>query len=968
MLDPLPDHLASRIGAAMSSSTSPSSSSSSPSASQSGSCQALSASDPNTWPEPVRPPSPLPSPSSLQSTSAVSMSSISSSPSLHARPALDPALLQSAVRSWLDEHGAAIIHDWLTAHSDSLLLQRSRSGGDSARRSDSSTRMEDVDDHPADHRSLGISPRRSSPLASSSTASALPPSPSMSSGEGDEFEVDPRKMLASRNRQRISDMQQGQLGLGSIGSSSSSSSSFSQQQQQQQLHTSAVDRIKDSPLAEEGATAQELHKQPLHIRPQSGGSKPSRGGSGAGSSGGGSGPEVLLVEDNRVSQKIAQQALTRAHYKVEVASDGETAMEKYRQHAGSLRIVLMDVGLPGISGTEAVERIRKLQHDAGHDDILIYGLTGNVAEANLRQYEQAGMNGCIVKGKLLVDAVKQAVEMSERNPHEFVNLSGTAVRPTAAAAAAEDEQMTDAGAAAGPLASPRSATDAPVFRPAPRASPTHAASPPSSLVSPTATSAAAAAAAAAAASPPSSSPPTAARPSYQPGSSSGPDLLLVEDVRVSQRVAQAALQRVQFRVEVASDGESAVDKYRQLHSSLRIILMDVGLPGISGIEATEIIRAQEREYGVQPADAVLIFGLTGNVEQENLREYEQVGMNGCIVKGRLIGDAVKQAIEETSRRPGQFINLVGKADSTAAAAPASPQTTPRSEAAAAAAASPSSPLSMSGVSPTLPDDDDIIVAPSDRAAALRNASASASADTIGTPRAIYPRQLLRERFPGSGVTRAGVGLPGAGAGGPAGAGGGGGGGGGLGLGLGSGGGSPTGGLSTPSLTSASGGLGVRSTSGGHHGPDVLLVEDVRVSQKIAQQALTRQHYKVEVASDGETAVEKYRQHASSLRIVLMDVGLPGISGIEATERIRAMEAARLDRGDDDSGRPVWIFGLTGNVAESNLRQYEQAGMNGCIVKGQLLVDAVKLAVERVERDEKQFVNLSAADSAGVRNR
>ena len=916
-------------------------SSSSSSASLSGSAQVLSASDPNTWPEPVRPPSPLPSPASLLSTSSVSSSSsssLSSSPSVTLRSAFDPGALNTAVRSWLDEHGAAIIHDWLAAHGDSL-LQRARTGGDSAARRNDGTRMEDVEDQQAtasaDSRGLGLTPRRNSPSSPSST---LSPSASVS-GEGEEFaEVDPRKMLASRNRQRITDMQ-GQVGLGSIGFSSASS---------QQPHTTAVDRIKDSPIAEEGATVQEL-KQPLHVRPQAAGSK-ARGAAGAGgAAGGGSGPDVLLVEDNRVSQKIAQQALTRAHYKVEVASDGETAVEKYRQHAGSLRIVLMDVGLPGISGTEASEKIRKLQHEAANDEVLIYGLTGNVAEANLRQYELAGMNGCIVKGKLIVEAVKQAVEMSERNPHEFVNLSGTAVRAAQPSVASDDEQMSDS---AGLIASPRSATDAPVFRPAPRASPTHAASSPPSSISPTAASAPPSA------SSPISSPSTSAvvRPTYQPGSSSGPDLLLVEDVRVSQRVAQAALQRVQFRVEVASDGESAVDKYRQLHASLRIILMDVGLPGISGIEATEIIRAQEREYGVQPADAVLIFGLTGNVEQENLREYEQVGMNGCIVKGRLIADAVKQAIDETSRRPGQFINLVGKADASAAGA-SSPQAAVRTD--LPAAASPTSPLSMSGVSPTLPDDDDVIVAPSDRAGALRNSSASATSDSIGTPRAIYPRQLLRERFPGSGVTRAGVGLPGAGP--AAGAGGAGAGAGGA------GGGSPTGGLSTPSLTSTSGGLGVRSISGGHHGPDVLLVEDVRVSQKIAQQALTRAHYKVEVASDGETAVEKYRQHASSLRIVLMDVGLPGISGIEATERIRAMEAARLDRGDDDS-RPVWIFGLTGNVAESNLRQYEQAGMNGCIVKGQLLVDAVKLAVERVERDDKQFVNLSAADSAGVRNR
>ena len=66
-----------------------------------------------------------------------------------------------------------------------------------------------------------------------------------------------------------------------------------------------------------------------------------------------------------------------------------------------------------------------------------------------------------------------------------------------------------------------------------------------------------------------------------------------------------------------------------------------------------------------------------------------------------------------------------------------------------------------------------------------------------------------------------------------------------------------------------------SSSKSSTGPDCLLVEDVRVSQRIAQQALTRAHYKVDVASDGETSVEKFKQHMETLRIVLMDINLPG---------------------------------------------------------------------------------------------
>ena len=952
-LDPLPDYIATRVS--MSSASISSSASSAASSSQAPSQSpvhlrspstsvSVSASDPSTWPSSDRPVSP-------------------SVP-------LDTA---SAVYAWLDRNGARLIGEWLSENAHKLVPQHRQSSDSGPHGHDSAVVKMDTDEdqqqqqqhqqqpqgagrseEEKEHRALGLG----SGGRRSVNASRAP------TGDGDEFaEVDPRLMLASRNKMRIDNFQQQQqppaaaaahtatLGLHSAAAPASSSTSPSNSSSA--FHHNAasrVDSIRDSPLAEAGATVQE-HKQSPAVR------QPATAAAGSRRAGA-SGPDVLLVEDVRVSQKLAQAALTRAHYKVEVASDGESAIEKYRQHAQSLRVILMDVGLPGISGTEAAERIRRLQQEVGSEPVLIYGLTGNVAESNLRQYEQAGMNGCIVKGKLLVDAVKQAVEMSERNPGEFVNITETAMASHGAAAAAaaarqqqqqsqpsnqpsDDNHMSDTPAGSSPPSVSAVSEQLQASRlSSASAQPTSAAP----TVSNTQPSRAAAA---------------FTRPAYQPGASGGVDLLLVEDVRVSQRVASQALQRINFRVEVASDGESAVEKYKALHHSLRVILMDVGLPGISGIDATERIRRAEREFGVQDDERVLIYGLTGNVDEENLREYEEVGMNGCIVKGRLIADAVRQALQESANRPGQFINMVRQQTDAAAASAPSIAATSAPTASAGGDQAPSNSRSPNQIGNSLQQrqavaDEDDEKLPIRNATALRALGASANAssnDAIGTPRAVHPRQLLRERYPGSGVTRPGMGLPSAGQEtalvSPV-------------AGSGVGGSS---GNSNGELTAPSPGLGVRSTSAGLHGPEVLLVEDVRVSQKLAQQALQRAHYKVDVASDGESAVDKYRQHAAQLRIILMDVGLPGITGIEATERIRALEAARLTRGESDERR-VMIFGLTGNVAENNLRQYEQAGMNGCIVKGQLLVDAVKQAVERVERNPDDFVNLSAADGAG----
>jgi PleD family two-component response regulator len=55
--------------------------------------------------------------------------------------------------------------------------------------------------------------------------------------------------------------------------------------------------------------------------------------------------------------------------------------------------------------------------------------------------------------------------------------------------------------------------------------------------------------------------------------------------------------------------------------------------------------------------------------------------------------------------------------------------------------------------------------------------------------------------------------------------------------------------------------------------EVLLVEDIKVSQKAAQKALERLGYKVAVASDGESAVTQFRNGIGTFGLVLMDIGV-----------------------------------------------------------------------------------------------
>jgi CheY-like chemotaxis protein len=73
---------------------------------------------------------------------------------------------------------------------------------------------------------------------------------------------------------------------------------------------------------------------------------------------------------------------------------------------------------------------------------------------------------------------------------------------------------------------------------------------------------------------------------------------------------------------------------------------------------------------------------------------------------------------------------------------------------------------------------------------------------------------------------------------------------------------------------------------------ILLVEDNEMNRDMLSRRLIRNGHEVTMAIDGEEAVTQ--AHSDPPDLVLMDIGLPGIDGCEATRRIRAAEQmARL---------------------------------------------------------------------------
>ena len=121
---------------------------------------------------------------------------------------------------------------------------------------------------------------------------------------------------------------------------------------------------------------------------------------------------------------------------------------------------------------------------------------------------------------------------------------------------------------------------------------------------------------------------------------------------------------------------------------------------------------------------------------------------------------------------------------------------------------------------------------------------------------------------------------------------------------------------------------------------VLLAEDTPINQTLATIILTRMGCEVTVANNGVEAVEAFADGRFDL--VLMDIQMPEMGGIEATHKIRELE---LERGS----RPTPIIAVTANALKGDRERYLAAGLNGYVSKP-ISVEALKSEIQRLLRD------------------
>lgn len=130
------------------------------------------------------------------------------------------------------------------------------------------------------------------------------------------------------------------------------------------------------------------------------------------------------------------------------------------------------------------------------------------------------------------------------------------------------------------------------------------------------------------------------------------------------------------------------------------------------------------------------------------------------------------------------------------------------------------------------------------------------------------------------------------------------------------------------------------TKGSFEGKRLLIVEDNPLNLEIAEILFGMEGFEIETEEDGESAVRRFADSPEGYYdMILMDVRMPVMDGLEATRTIR-----RLDRPD---AATIPILAMTANAFTEDVKATREAGMNGHLAK--------PLEMETVLREMRKFL-------------
>ena len=99
-------------------------------------------------------------------------------------------------------------------------------------------------------------------------------------------------------------------------------------------------------------------------------------------------------------------------------------------------------------------------------------------------------------------------------------------------------------------------------------------------------------------------------------------ILVVENNKINQMITRKILNKMNLNCDVVDNCEEAVDRVKETRYD--VVLMDIHMPGISGLEATKIIRTFDKD--------LTIFALTAVTLEDKMHEFDEAGFDDIISK------------------------------------------------------------------------------------------------------------------------------------------------------------------------------------------------------------------------------------------------------------------------------------------------------------------------------------------------
>jgi PAS domain S-box-containing protein len=118
---------------------------------------------------------------------------------------------------------------------------------------------------------------------------------------------------------------------------------------------------------------------------------------------------ILLVDDEEALRRFAARTLESRGYRVVTAPSGERALEIYRARGAELDLVVMDLGMPGMGGRQALERLLALNPQAR---VII--ASGYAAQGRVKEALESGAMGYVAKPFRQLDLLATVREVLDR--------------------------------------------------------------------------------------------------------------------------------------------------------------------------------------------------------------------------------------------------------------------------------------------------------------------------------------------------------------------------------------------------------------------------------------------------------------------------------------------------------------------------------------------------------------------------